>query len=69
MSIITLVQRVATFPFEEPTYEQLIEMSVELLQYLKFNKQEEDTQQYRTLRNTYWELIMRIAFANNFSKK
>ena len=68
MDIIDISQRVASFPFVDPTYEEVIDLCGELLKYLKTHAQQTDSNTFKPVRSIFWELTMRIASVNQFTK-
>ena len=68
MSLLSIARKASTFQFAEPEYDQVIEVTIELLNYLKENPSSESCH-HRPLKNLFWDVIMRIARINNFSSQ
>ena len=67
-NIIEISQKIATFPFNEPSYEELVETAIEVLRYLQTNPQDVENPQFRPIKGLFWEVIMRVANVNQFTK-
>lgn len=69
MSLIPIVQKISTFQFVEPSYEEVVEAGLELLAYLKENPSNAFANNHLPLKNLYWDVIMRIARTNEFTSQ
>lgn len=69
MSLLNIVQRISTYSFFEPEYSQLIDDSIDLLKYLKENPSNEADQNHRPMKALFWDIVMRIAYINQFQSK
>lgn len=67
MSLISIAQKASTFQFIEPDYEEVIDVAIDLLKYLKENPSSELENTHRALKNLFWDVIMRIASINSFT--
>ena len=69
MSLLHIVQRVSTYNFFQPEYTQVIEDTIDLLNFLKENPSGENDQNHRAMKGMFWDVIMRIANYNSFQSK
>lgn len=69
MSFLAISQEVSTYPYQEPSYDQVLETFQKFLHCLKTSKQTKESPQYRAIKGLFWELAMRIAAENQFVDK
>lgn len=69
MSFLTISQEVSAYPYQEPSYDQLIDTFKTFLDCLKESKQTKESLQYRPIRGLFWELVMRVANENQFVER
>lgn len=69
MSLIHIVQRISTYNFVQPEYHQLVEDTIDLLNYLKDNPSSESEQNHKAMKGLFWEVVMRVANFNSFQSK
>lgn len=69
MSFLAISQEVATYPYQEPSYDRLIDTFQQFLTCLKANKQTKESSQYRAIKGLFWDLAMRIASENQFIER
>lgn len=69
MSFLAISQEVSSYPYQEPSYEQLISTFQRFLECLKASKQTKDSPQFRPIKGLFWELAMRTATENQFVER
>lgn len=69
MALVNIVQRTSTYGFFEPDYTTLIDDAIDFLKYLKENPSSETEANHRSMKNMFWDVVMRIAYINQFQSK
>lgn len=66
MSLRNIVQRISTYNFFQPEYQDVMDDAIELFKYLKENPSAESEVSHKGMKSLFWEVIMRIANYNSF---
>lgn len=65
-TFLKLSQIVSTYPYQPPSYEDLMDTYMQYLILLKEHKQYKESEVYKAVKSLFWELSMRIATENQF---